>query len=67
MSYKVTLKVLPTIKINSKAHNILRFGSWSYGKKDISIVHELPLEGTPTEGQVSRRFIEFESDKGYDL
>ena len=32
---------------------MLRFGSWSYGKNDIAILHEKPLDGVPTEGEVS--------------
>ena len=36
---------------------IFRFGSWTYGKDDIAIVHERPLDGTPDEGKVSRHHV----------
>ena len=36
---------------------ILRFGSWTYGKNDIAIIHEQPLDGAPAEGEVSDEFL----------
>ena len=36
---------------------MLRFGSWTYGKNDIAILHEQPLDGSPAGGQVSYRHV----------
>lgn len=33
---------------------LVRFGSWAYGKNDIAVIHDYPLDGTPASGKGSQ-------------